>query len=185
MIAWRDKPIAARSQRGQVALETLIVLAPWLIMIALFFNLLFMLATLMLNQATVNRGAQQAASLGCLPVQLQEDLTSRSGLGMHDVRLIALTPQVNLGQQVVEWDRDRYLNENGEAVARPGVARYLPDCSRPNRNVESGNYIFVQASYKQRLWVLGGLAAMGLIDGDSVELRTEALTVSNSLEGER
>jgi hypothetical protein len=180
-----------RRQDGQVALETMIVLIPWLIVSTIFFNLLFLLASMMLNQSTINRGVQQTASLGCMPAQLRSDLESRTGLGLHDLRLVALTPQVNQGQRITVWDRANYFDSDGEAVARPGVARYLPDCSDPNGtgtapgNVESGNYVLVQATYKQRLWVLGGLQMLGLTDDDSIELKTEALAVSNALEGER
>lgn len=177
--------LAMRRERGQVALETMIVLVPWLIVSTMFFNLLFLLASMMLNQATVNRGAQQAAALSCLPAELERDLESRSGLGLHGMRVVALTPQTRPGQQVTEWNRADYFDDQGQAVARPGVARYLDDCSSADARVESGNYILVQASYEQRLWVLGGLEMLGLVDDDSVRIRTQALTVSNALEGER
>lgn len=54
-------------QRGAVALETILVIALWFIIIFLFLNILFMLSAAALAQSGINRFAIETASLGCMP----------------------------------------------------------------------------------------------------------------------
>lgn len=177
------------TSQGQVALETFIVFIPWLVITFMFFNLLFLLGSLMLNQATVNRGAQEVAALGCLPDNLRSELESRAGLGMRDVQITAVAPnpQAN-GRAITDWDRSRYLDKDGNVVNNPAVSRMIPNClataetgKAPN-TVPSGNFIFVQARYRQVLALLLPVAMVG--GSDSIEVHRSALTVSNALEGE-
>lgn len=180
---------ALRSADGQVALETLLVLAPWLVITFMFFNLLFLLGSLMLNQATVNRGAQQIASLGCLPQSLHDELESRAALGMTDLEVEAIAPNLgNDGRPIVNWDRNRYIDEEGNIAISPGVAKRIPTCTlsaatgRPTTTLPSGNFIFVQARYNQHLILLLPVKLAG--GESSIPIHRDALVVSNSLEGE-
>lgn len=175
--------------QGQVALETFIVFIPWFVVTFMFFNLLFLLGSLMLNQATVNRGAQQVAAMGCLPDNLRTELESRAGLGMHDVKVEAIAPNPDArGKAITDWNRSRYLDSNGDIVNNPSVSRMIPNCSQtaetgtaPN-TVPSGNFIFLQAHYKQSLALLLPVALAG--GSDEIDVHRSALTVSNALEGE-
>jgi hypothetical protein len=177
------------ASKGQVALETFIVFIPWLVITFMFFNLLFLLGSLMLNQATVNRGAEQVAAMGCLPDNLRAELESRAGLGMSDIQIEAVAPNPDShGQAIVDWDRTKYLDSDGTIVNNPAVSRMIPNCdataetgNAPN-TVPSGNFIFLQAHYSQALALLLPVALAG--GSDSIDIHRSALTVSNALEGE-
>jgi hypothetical protein len=177
------------TSRGQVALETFIVFIPWMVITFMFFNLLFLLGSLMLNQATVNRGAEQVAAMGCLPDSLRAELESRAGLGMSDIQIEAVAPNPDAHDRAItDWDRTKYLDSDGTIINNPAVSRMIPNCNSTAETgiapdtVPSGNFIFLQAHYKQALALLLPVKLAG--GSDSIDVHRSALTVSNALEGE-
>jgi hypothetical protein len=176
-----------QNNSGQIALETLIVLLPWFVVAVMFFNLLFFLGSLMLTQSTVNRSALQIAAIGCVPNDLRSEIQSRSGLGITNINVVALSPRpLANGRADLNWVRDNHLDNQGNATINSFNNR-VPNCqldpqtSRPRSVIPSGSYIYVQASYQQRLIVLAPLAALGM--SDTVDVHRSALTVSTALEG--
>jgi len=161
-------------QTGQAALETFIVFAAWFVLTMLVLNLMFIIASLMLNQSTVTRGSQQVASLGCLPTGVAEEIADRATFGTEDVEVRAayVSPSAD-----GTFDRDSVFDDQGRV--RAGAAR-VPECksSSDRRYAPSGSYVLVQASYKQRVVLLEYLGIPA-----TFSVTRNALSVSNALEG--
>jgi hypothetical protein len=69
-----------RKRQGQVALEVLVVLAVWWMVIIIFINIMLALSSMMMVQSTVNRLAVQVGAMGCYPKrQFEADLVSTLG----------------------------------------------------------------------------------------------------------
>lgn len=166
-----------KEQRGSASLEFLIVFVPWIIVIFIFFNLLFLLGSLMINQATVTRAAQQVAAAGCLPEGLPE-LTEETAIGAEEPRFVVRsTPPGPEGQG---WNRDQMFNDDG-TLAQGDPA---PQCQPGQRSaIPSGHYIYVQLQYRQYLPMVSAVA--GVVGGSGyLEVNRGALAVSQSLEAE-
>jgi hypothetical protein len=139
-------------RRGAASLELLIVLVPWMIVVFIFFNLLFLLSSLMINQSAVNRAAQQVAAVSCLPQGLEQSVVD-SAIGVNDVNdvkfvAVASAPLPN-GRANPIWNRDAYINTDGRA--KTGTGSDLRPCAPGNAELISSNYIYVQLQYKQTL----------------------------------
>lgn len=170
---------ALRRKRGQVALEVLLVIIPFLMMIVFFFNVMLIMGSKMLTQSTVNRGAQQIASLGCMPdtPNLRSELESKTGLGFvaGSLQFRAVEPD----PPVARFDRDQFIGSDGMIRAGAPV-RDIPACSdRGGSVVPSGDYIYVQASYRQKIAFADALGFPA-----DIRVANYALVVSNSLEDE-
>jgi len=182
-----------RKQRGQVALETLVVIIPWLVMITIFLNGLFLLGSLMLSQATVDRGALEIGALSCLPDNVRAELQSQgSGLGMKNVQITAVTPSPAYLQthpaSAYDWNHNQFIDGDGDVIDNPTVAAPVPDCT-PNaktgtaaNTVTSGNFIYLQAKYNQQLLLLVPAEMFGV--SGTLTIHRSALTVSHAQEGE-
>ncbi len=162
-----------RRDDGQVALETLLVFGFWFVLLMLLFNFLLIVGSLMLNQATVNRGALQISALGCMPANLRDELEDRSYFGTGDVTIRATSIDIPPGGS---FNRDDHLFADGE-LDTGGSAEKIQLCNVERSSESSSSYIYVQASYEQSIILL---EAFGL--DSSFDVHRNALVVSNSLE---
>lgn len=149
-----------------MALEFILVIFPVMILMFVFFNLMFLLGNLMLTQSTMNKSVQQVAAVGCVPTGLKTRLQSADFLAVSNVR-------VNFVTTGKTWDHGNNIGANG--VVQGG--RQVPDCSAVTaaNRLNSGDYIYAQMRYNQRLF---------LTTSSNPELRSGALTISQTLEGE-
>lgn len=154
-----------RRSSGQVALETLVVVAIWLVVVIMFFNLLFVVSSLMLVQSSVNRISVQTGALGCYPAdELKRDLDKNLvGFGVSE-------PTVS----VRSWPEEDIANTG--VLTRPPVSAVpVPTCQQrygygnsgpsptPNEgNISdaelyalSGDYITITVTYKQNMLLFG------------------------------
>lgn len=179
-----------KEETGAASLETLIVLIPWLAIIFVFLNLVFMIGSIMINQTVTNRGAQQIAATGCVPSSLKADLEEAVGIGVRNPSVRAIAPRTVNRKPTTQWNRNLYLNDDGGLRSNVGgYAIEVPPCPvngelPSSQIIPSGNFIFVQISYQQ---LLPGLSLASTLNGDIPEwvtVRRNALVVSQSLEGE-
>ena len=129
-----------KKTQGQVALETLVVIIAWLLAVFLFLNLLFVLNTAMLAQASLNRVAVQTSALGCKPPNIVADDLRDNFRGFF----------VGGGIDSVEY---KVVDANN------AVSAEVPECVSPtsgdiNPKVPYGRYIRVTLKYRQRLLFL-------------------------------
>ena len=174
----------SRNEDGVASLEMLLVLILWLVVVFIFLNMIFMLGSLMLTQASVNRSAQQLAAVGCIPDDLQQNISDRGAIGIKDVTVRAIAPRTTLGRPITVWDRSRYLNADGSLMSSPSNAVNILTCATSGpTTIPSGNFIFVQLEYKQKLPMLEIMSGeMGL--PEEILIHRSALVVSQSLSGE-
>ena len=119
----------------------------------------------MLTQATVNKSVQQVAATGCVPSGLKTKIEAADYLAVSNVKINFVTTGRN-------WNHDTNIDSNGIVQGRS-----VPDCSAVNASnrLNSGDYIYAQIIYNQRLF---------LTTTTNPELKTGALTISQTLEGE-
>ena len=171
-----------RGERGQAALEALIVFPIWIIVLTLFVNLLLFLGSAMLMQANVDRAAFQASALGCVTVGaggVQTQLLGRSGFGVHNVTVAARylaapgAPAVGTDNGYYTVTKTDFVDSSGNIL--PATGR-LEDATAINANttdcVPDGDWIFIQVTYQQNLWLFGQRT-----------VRSDALVISHSLQG--
>lgn len=156
-----------RSCRGQASLEVLVVFGAWFLMIVLFLNIIFLFATLMIAQSSVNRVALQTAAAGCLGQELADNLEERVnlGLGATNIDVEAATTQQRPGQvadprpwgnEPGEKPRSYYIDEEG--MPRIGETMYDITCDVNDENartVENGHVIYVAVKYDQQFLIFG------------------------------
>jgi hypothetical protein len=163
-----------REEKGQVALETLVVFIPWLMVVMMLFNLFFVMGSLVMTQSAVNRAALEAGSYGCLLPTLEKRMQDFEGLGAKVTEVDAVTPPGPAAERQSTWNRSSVLNSDGTIKAS---AKHLANCSQgevPN-TITSGNYIYLRVAYKQHI----------LFPPVSFDVTRTALVTSSSLEGER
>lgn len=158
------------NQRGSASLEFLIVFIPWLIVIFIFLNLVFLLGSLMNNQATLTRGVQQIAAAGCLPDGLTEQI-EKNTIGTRNL-------EINT-RSFTDWSGSgAEFSASGELQG----GKVIESCAADPQSVPGGNYVYLQLNYDQYLPMLDALT--GFNDGGFMgfKVRRGALLVSQSLE---
>jgi hypothetical protein len=163
----------ARREEGQVALETLIVMPVWLIVIMIYIELILVLVPSMLVRADLNRAAVQASALGCVTPSVRSGLTGISGFGISNVRITEELYKPGAPQPGNSSPNYYSLPESGTqlATARSGwdpANAPNPDC------VPQGDYIYLQVSYTNANFLTG-------IFGLPATVHEDALSVSNAL----
>lgn len=96
-------------ERGAVALETLLVIGIWFLIIFFFLNILFVLASASLAQSGVNRFALEVGALGCMPPAAEQIVQERVPTFASDIE----------GVEAKTWPSDDlFLEEaDGEELA--------------------------------------------------------------------
>lgn len=196
-----------RRNRGQVALETLIVFVPWFLMTMMFFNLVFLLGSQMLRQAQIDRLALETAALGCLYRPAADNAggftadptASGPGLGASKMTIYAATPELRLGDQgtgdrsdgsvFTSFNRSSYVNADGtpkssttrDATCQLDTTPGRAGLPKPGWTpVESGRFIYIAGIYDQDL-----LALDLIIPGGKPRIVRSALVVSHYQQGEQ
>jgi hypothetical protein len=160
-----------RDQRGAASLEFFVVFIPWLAIVFFFFNLLFLLGSLMNNQAALVRGAQQVAAVGCVPQGLKQQIT--------EAALAADNPTITI-RAFTDWSG---LGDEFAADGRIAEGQVVADCQTdPARRVPGGQYIYVQLEYKQFIPLLDIFTGVEDRQRVDINVRRGALVVSQSLE---
>lgn len=168
------KLLAKKDNSGQVALETLLILVPWIMIVGMFFNLLFLLGSLMMNQATVNRAAYQIASLGCVPLSLQNEVQGNQQFGMKNTQLIVRTTGTDN-----TWSHNNFIDSDNNITGNlqpVRVCRVDARTLRTENSVKGGKYIYVRLRYNQKLLAV---SFFGL--NKELTVNRSALTVSQAL----
>lgn len=180
-----------RMQRAQMALETILVFPAWFLTVTLFFNMIFYMGSMMIAQAELDRVANETAAFGCMATPIQSS-GLMSGLGIQNMQVNAMSADPSNPQNLNydpstgafrPFDWTQYVDQStGLMLApQPGVtksANCLGNTSSRQLSpgvepVASGQYIFLQMTYKQSLWLFG-----------SINVTRNALVSSQRLEGE-
>jgi hypothetical protein len=169
-----------RRQRGQVALEAIIVFPIWLVVTTLFINLMLFLGSAMIVQSNVDRAALQAGAFGCVSPQITNQLAHINGFGVElgSVQVYARTlaqhpPQPGDDNTTYyQFHRSDFVDTHGNALPPDGIIDNADCPSGLYDTVPSGGWIWIQVSYTQRLWVFG-----------TRTVHQEALVVSHNLQG--
>lgn len=148
-----------REMRGQVALEVVVVLAIWLVIIIMFVNVMFTMSSMMIIQSTVNRLAVQVGALGCYPAeQFQNDLQS-TAKGVFGAQA---NGSGNFSVEHFYWPVEAESSTTRPLNRFPSsVLRDIPVCqprvdgaiSANEKYVPSDSYVTISLSYRQRVWV--------------------------------
>jgi hypothetical protein len=164
-----------RRQRGQVALETLVVLVPWLVVTTMFFNLFYFMGSAMLAQSIVNRMAMQISALGCTTPAIMNQVSDEDRLGISNVQAHAVfvnTPTTGNGAGFLPSTVFSSGQINGDGAVPFCVdAAQLASGNQPPK-VAAGDYIIVYVSYTQNLALFRGINSAH-----------SAVVVSNDLQG--
>lgn len=163
--------ILRQRETGQAALETLVVFALWFVLTMLVVNVMLIIAALMLNQSTVTRGAQQAASLGCLHDGISEEIEERAFFGAKNVRVKAVV--VRNAQELDPSSLAAPL-----ADSSPRHTPLAPCGGQQAAAAPADSVVVVQATYDQHLALLGLLG----LDAPIKDVTRTAAAVSNALE---
>ncbi len=124
-------------EKGQVALETLVISVAWLFSIGFLLNLFFVISTLMLVQSNVNRAAVQMASTGCVIESIREQLEADiPGFAPGSPETVAVSRVPDRG------------------VFAAGLP--LAVCGNAGEVAGSGDLVKVSITYEQPLIWLGG-----------------------------
>jgi Flp pilus assembly protein TadG len=176
-------------ERGQAALEFLAVFPVWIIVLTLFVNLLLYLGSAMILQSNVDRAAFEAAAQGGVTIGnggVVTQLQGVSGYGVHDVVVRACY----LPGAPAPGNDDGYYTQSAStfaacdnndftagACAATSVSTTTggPRCAFcPSGTIDcvpDGDYIFIEITYQQTLWLLSDHT-----------IHREALVVSNSFQ---
>jgi hypothetical protein len=178
--------------RGQVALETIMIIGLWIVLVFFFLNIMFLLSSAILTQTGVNRLAVQVGSLGCQPGAGGGDIDNYAekeigGLGVQvtGVDIVTWRAEDSLVFQTedeTDSDLGRFDPETGRPVAGLDGAEKLAFCGVSLGGQESrlGDFIYVGVSYKQSV-ALPSLFGLG--PGGTIEVYRSATTTSSRIEG--
>ena len=171
---------------GQVALETILVLVFWVVIIFFFMNIMFLLSSAMLTQTGVNRLAVQVGSLGCRPSE--DDLlryaereikgiaTEVSRVDVYTWRAPSLFYEEDFEDTNPDITNLVELNDQGipENAPRLAACSGLPG----GQETRLGDLVYVGVEYRQGLLLP---ALFGLDEGATVY--RSATTTSSRIEG--
>lgn len=178
------------ARRGQVALETVMVLGLWIVLVFFFLNIMFLLSSAILTQTGVNRLAVQVGALGCQPGadesyirSYAEDEINGLGIKVTGVDVYTWRAEDSLVFQTEDETEDgtRFDSDTGKPVIGPGGAEPLSLCGGTlPQNSRAGDFIYVGVQYDQSLALpsLFGLGSAGKID-----VYRSATTTSSRIEG--
>lgn len=188
MIGFKDIYKALSRRRGQVSLEVIAVFIPWLLLTLLFFNLVFLLSSLMLVQSAVNRAALQASTVGCLSEGAGDEMSDAIGFGGETEEVYVATTQSYYGQlpKIKPWsnqvERNQYIepgSSDDSGVPKEGTTRSAWCDTDPV--VEYGHVIYVAVAYRQNMALIN-LPFTGA-DIDQPRIVRSATVISQLREG--
>lgn len=176
-------------QRGQVALETIMVIGLWLFIVFFFLNIMFLLSSAILAQTGVNRLAIQVGALGCQPGATEEDIRIYAeeeigGLGTEIQNVDLYTWRA--GDSLVFDEDDATFDVIDPDSGRPDTSLpevdQLPLCSDPStgRPTRLGDFIFVGVRYNQSI---AFPSMFGLDPGGKIDVYRSATITSSRIEG--
>lgn len=153
-----------------MALETMIILPVWIIVVFLYIELLLVLGSTMLVRSDLDRAAIQASSLGCVTQGIVDEIQNVKGFGISGH--LTLDEAVYLPGAPGPGVLTNYysLPQSGNALNTTGWLS--AEGTQPNC-VAQGDYIYLQVSY-QESGFLGSLFGSGTYHQD-------ALVVSQTL----
>lgn len=180
-------------RRGQVALETVMVLGLWIVLIFFFLNIMFLLSSAILTQTGVNRLAVQVGALGCQPGvdenyirSYAEDEINGLGIEVTGVDVFTWRAEDSLVFQTEDetegssTGQARFDPDTGKPIVGADGAQPLSLCSASEQNSRAGDFIYVGVQYNQSL-ALPSL--FGLNAGDKIDVYRSATTTSSRIEG--
>lgn len=150
-------------ERGAVALETILVIALWFVIIFLFLNILFMLSAAALAQSGINRFAIETASLGCMPPNATRVIQDKIPTFASEIQ----------GVEAEVWTSEEYTDGlSGEVLA---------DCLDPDGEgvlADLGDPVRVVVRYQQNIL----LPNIFLPGEDFLEVSRSATATSSRIE---